>query len=101
MTIGDNVVTDFSNRVDRALGRRQPQRTEEVRSMALPQSIRNAGEPWSRADLARLKELAADNIPPSVIGLRLGRPEESVLMKALQVGITLTPLNKPPYGDLS
>ena len=67
--------------------------------MALPQSIRNAGEPWTREDLTRLKELAEDNIPPSVIGLRLGRPEEAVIVKADQAGITLTPLNKAPYGS--
>jgi len=66
--------------------------------MGLPQSIRNAGEPWTDQDVARLEELAAENIPPSVIGLRLGRPEEAILDKATQAGITLTPDYKPPYG---
>ncbi|TWD81338.1 hypothetical protein FB561_2450 [Kribbella amoyensis] len=69
--------------------------------MALPQSIRNAGEPWTRKELARLKEFAADNIPPSVISLRLGRPVDSVLTKAGQLGIRLSPLDKPPYGLLT
>ena len=64
----------------------------------LPQSIRNAAEPWTAQELNKLKALAAENLPPSVIGLRLGRPEGAILSKALQAGITLTPLNRPPYG---
>ncbi|MEU4603406.1 hypothetical protein AB0F43_10540 [Kribbella sp. NPDC023972] len=66
--------------------------------MALPQSIRNAAEPWTAKELRKLKELAADNLPPSVIGMRLGRPEPAVLNKALQLGIPILPLNRPPYG---
>jgi hypothetical protein len=68
--------------------------------MGLPQSICNAGEPWTEEDLAELQELAADNVPPSVIGVRLGRPQEAVEMKAIEVGITLSPENRPPYGVL-
>jgi hypothetical protein len=66
--------------------------------MALPQSIRNAGEPWTRQELAELEELAADNIPPCVIGLRLGRPEDAIVDQARRSGVKLTPLNRPPYG---
>jgi hypothetical protein len=68
--------------------------------MALPQSISNAGEPWSEEDLSQLQELAADNIPPSVIGIRLGRPQKAVEDKATEAGITLSPENRPPYGVL-
>ncbi|WP_202865737.1 hypothetical protein [Kribbella turkmenica] len=48
--------------------------------------------------MSKLKELAADNLPPSVISMRLGRPEAAILSKALQAGIRLMPLNRPPYG---
>jgi hypothetical protein len=68
--------------------------------MALPQSIRNAGEPWTTQDLSKLEELAADNFPPCVIGLRLGRPEDAVVDQAVRTGVKLTPLNRPPYGVL-
>jgi hypothetical protein len=68
--------------------------------MALPQSIRNAGEPWTIQDLSKLEKLAADNFPPCVIGLRLGRPEDAIVDQALRTGIRLTPLNRPPYGVL-
>ncbi|GAB2677973.1 hypothetical protein [Kribbella swartbergensis] len=66
--------------------------------MGLPQSIRNAAEPWTAKELSKLEELAADNVPPSVIGMLLGRPEAAILSKAMQAGIRLTPLNRPPYG---
>ncbi|GAA1589407.1 hypothetical protein GCM10009789_48830 [Kribbella sancticallisti] len=66
--------------------------------MALPQSIRNAGEPWTDQEVAQLKALAADNIPPPVISVRLGRPETAIEGKAAQAGITLNPQHKPPYG---
>jgi hypothetical protein len=68
--------------------------------MALPQSIRNAGKPWTEKDLTKLEELAADNVPPCVIGMRLGRPQEAVEVKAIEAGITLSPANRPPYGVL-
>ena len=64
----------------------------------LPLSIRNAEEPWTAREVSTLKQLAAANLSPSLIGLRLGRPEPAILSKAVQAGITLTPLNRPPYG---
>jgi hypothetical protein len=64
----------------------------------LPQSTRNAAEPWTAKDLSLLERLAAANLPPSVISLRLGRPEPAIQTKAVQAGIKLTPLNRPPYG---
>lgn len=66
--------------------------------MVMAQSIRNANEPWTEDDIAELAELAAGNIPPCVIGLRLGRPEAAVRAKAAEAGITLQPDYRPPYG---
>lgn len=66
--------------------------------MALPQSIRNAAEPWTAKEISKLKKLAAENLPPSVISLRLGRPVPAIRSKAAQAGIELNPLNRPPYG---
>jgi hypothetical protein len=45
-----------------------------------------------------LAEFAVSNIPPCVIGVRLGRPQAAVQQKAVQVGITLQPAQRPPYG---
>ena len=65
---------------------------------SLPQSICNAAEPWTAKEVSRFKRLAAENLPVSVISLRLGRPEVAILHKAVQDGIVLTPRNRPPYG---
>ncbi|MEU0090608.1 hypothetical protein [Kribbella sp. NPDC006257] len=65
---------------------------------AQSQSYRNAAGPWTADEVAWLSELAADNFPPSVIGLRLGRPEQAVAVKAAQVGVRLLPDECPPYG---
>jgi hypothetical protein len=65
----------------------------------LPQSVSNAAEPWTAMELGRLEDLARRNFPPCVIGIRLGRPEIAVTQKAAQVGITLEPSNRPPYGN--
>ncbi|MFF1820716.1 hypothetical protein ACFVWG_25645 [Kribbella sp. NPDC058245] len=69
-----------------------------MRSMVLPQSVSNAEKPWTEKELARLGEFAASNIPPCVIGIRLGRPQAAVQQKAAQAGITLQPAQRPPYG---
>jgi hypothetical protein len=65
---------------------------------AQSQSYRNAAGPWTADEVAWLSELAADNFPPSVIGLRLGRPEQAVALKAAQLGVRLLPAQCPPYG---
>jgi hypothetical protein len=66
--------------------------------MVLPQSVCNAEKPWTEQEIAALDEFAASNIPPCVIGVRLGRPQAAVQQKAVQVGITLQPAQRPPYG---
>ena len=85
------------NRAKWALEDRQPR--ERVRAMnPLPQSTRNAAEPWTAKEVRQFEKLAAENLPPSVISLRLGRPVAAILTKAVEAGIKLTPLNRPPYG---
>ncbi|MFK4084780.1 hypothetical protein ACI2LF_11760 [Kribbella sp. NPDC020789] len=66
--------------------------------MAVQQSVRNASEPWTDEEVAELEQLAADNLPISLIGLRLGRPDVAVKAKAGEEHITLLPRNRPPYG---
>ncbi|MEV8379240.1 hypothetical protein AB0P21_41275 [Kribbella sp. NPDC056861] len=68
--------------------------------MAVQQSICNAGEPWTGAEIAQLRRLAENNLSVCVISLRLGRPEVAVKAKATQANITLLPRNRLPYGRL-
>jgi hypothetical protein len=59
---------------------------------------RNKNKSWSSGDLRKLRQLARDNTPTRVIGLKLGRSETSVRGKAQREGISLRPTNRSPYG---
>ena len=59
---------------------------------------RNSGDPWSEDDIAQLHQLAEENTPTRVIGLKLGRTPEAVQSKASAEGISLKPVNQSPYN---
>jgi hypothetical protein len=59
---------------------------------------RNSGKPWSPSDGQRLGDLAKQNTPTRVIGLKLGRTEDAVRSKASELGIPLKPTNQSPYN---
>lgn len=58
----------------------------------------NHGKPWSSQDVRELKQLARENTPTRVMGLKLGRTPASVQGKASTEGISLKPTNQSPYG---
>lgn len=58
----------------------------------------NSGKPWSNDDVKHLKELAKENTPTRVMGLKLGRSEEAVYSKAADENISLKPTNQSPYN---
>lgn len=66
--------------------------------MAKPEYIRNSGKQWTPQEERKLKELAKENTPTRVIGLKLGRPEAGVYSKAGELGISLQPPNQSPYN---
>lgn len=59
---------------------------------------RNSGKNWSKSDEAQLKNLAKQNTPTRVIGLKLGRTEGSIRSKASELGTSLKPTNQSPYN---
>ncbi|MDD5068202.1 MAG: hypothetical protein PHS53_00740 [Candidatus Pacebacteria bacterium] len=63
-----------------------------------PRYIRNTGKPWTPENERKLSELAKKNTPTRVIGLLLGRTEDSVRNRAGQNGVSLKPTNQSPYG---
>jgi hypothetical protein len=63
-----------------------------------PKYIRNTGDPWTAADEKELRELADQNTPTRVIGLKLGRTEDAIRAKAAELGISLKPTNQSPYN---
>ena len=60
--------------------------------------IRNSGKNWTKSDVTQLRSLAKENTPTRVIGLKLGRTEDSVRTKASQAGVSLKPTNQSPYN---
>ncbi len=55
-------------------------------------------EEWMQQEVQRLSQLAQQNTPTRVIGLKLGRTEDSVRAKASEEGISLQPWNQSPYN---
>lgn len=60
--------------------------------------IRNAGKHWTSQEEQKLSQMAKQNTPTRVIGLKLGRPENGVRSKASEIGISLRPTNQSPYN---
>jgi hypothetical protein len=61
-------------------------------------STKNAGKHWTPQEVMQLKQLAKENTPTRVIGLKLGRPEGGVYAKASEQGVSLAPTNQKPYN---
>lgn len=58
----------------------------------------NHGKPWTAKDVKELKQLAKENTPTRVIGLKLGRTPDAVQGKASGEGLSLKPTNQSPYN---
>lgn len=58
----------------------------------------NHGKSWTDANVKQLKQLAKENTPTRVIGLKLGRTEDSVQSKASEENVSLKPTNQSPYN---
>lgn len=58
----------------------------------------NHGKQWSSAEVQQLKQLAQQNTPTRVIGLKLGRTEDAVRAKAGDSSVSLKPTNQSPYN---
>lgn len=61
----------------------------------------NHGKAWSRGDDQQLRQLAQQNTPTRVMGLKLGRTEEAVRSHASDLGVSLKPTNQSPYNRRS
>ncbi|HEY0427486.1 MAG TPA: hypothetical protein VGC76_06745 [Pyrinomonadaceae bacterium] len=58
----------------------------------------NHNKEWSKPEVKELKHLATENTPTRVIGLKLGRTENSIRSKASAENISLKPTNQSPYN---
>jgi hypothetical protein len=64
----------------------------------MSKSTRNTGKPWTPADNQQLRQLARENTPTRVIGLKLGRTEDAVRTHAAVENVSLKPTNQSPYN---
>ena len=64
----------------------------------MSKSTRKTGKSWTSADKGKLKQLANQNTPTRVIGLKLGRTEDAVRSKASDLKVSLKPTNQSPYN---
>jgi hypothetical protein len=58
----------------------------------------NHGKAWTATQVKQLEALAKGNTPTRIIGLKLGRTEDSIYAKASDENISLAPTNQRPYG---
>lgn len=58
----------------------------------------NHNKNWTSSDVSQLKQLAGQNTPTRVIGLKVGRTPAAVQQKASQENISLKPTNQSPYN---
>lgn len=59
---------------------------------------KNHGKPVTKETVNQVKDLANHNTPTRVIGLKIGRTEDSVYKIASDNNISLKPTNQKPYG---
>jgi hypothetical protein len=53
---------------------------------------------WTPAQVKELKQLAKENTPTRVIGLKMGRTPEAIQAKAAGAKVSLKPTNQSPYN---
>jgi len=73
------------------IGRKGPRK-------ANPSYKRRSRQPWSSADLRKLRQLADGNTPTGVMSVKLQRPIGAIRSKAQREGISLKPVNRSPYN---
>jgi len=61
------------------------------------ESSTNTGKRWTVTQLRQLRQLASQNTPTRVIGLKLGRSENAVRTKASEKGVSLKSKNHSSF----
>lgn len=59
---------------------------------------KNQGKHWTDKEVKDLKDLAKQNTPTRVMGIKLGRSEDAIYAKASDEGISLKPTNQSPHN---
>lgn len=64
----------------------------------MAKSTRNAGTRITQSDVSQVRQLARENTPTRVIGLKIGRTANAVQSIASNNNISLKPTNQAPYN---
>jgi hypothetical protein len=59
---------------------------------------KNHRAPWTPADDRQLGALARQNTPTPLIAHKMQRTEDAIRAHASEIGLSLKPTNKSPYG---
>ena len=73
-----------------------PKAEVEVRLKKL-ESGTNTGKRWTATQVKQLRQLASQNTPTRLIGLKLGRTENAVRTKASEKGLSLKSTNQSSF----
>lgn len=73
------------------IGRKGPRKAD-------PAYKRRTRQPWTPADVDKLKQLAKGNTPTGVMSIKLRRPIAAIRSKAQREGISFRPVNRSPYN---
>jgi hypothetical protein len=69
--------------------------SKRISTKTKTKSSANTGKRWTPTQVKQLRQLASRNTPTRVIGLKLGRTEKAVRIKASEKGVSLKPTNHP------
>jgi hypothetical protein len=84
-------------RVEVSLAKKVSARNSKWGSTKSQNASSNTGKRWTSTQLKQLRQLARQNTPTRVIGLKLGRTENAVRTKASEKGVSLKLKNQPSY----
>ena len=59
-------------------------------------ATRNVGKIWTKEDISQLRELAKENRPLRIIGIKVGRSPYAIRTKASEKGISLRRTKQSP-----
>jgi hypothetical protein len=65
---------------------------------ANPKYKRRSREPWTKAEVKELRQLAKADTLTGVISLKMQRPPHSISGKASREGTSLKPVSRSPYN---
>lgn len=61
-------------------------------------AAKNSHKQWTSNEEVQLRKEAKGNTPTRVIGIKHGRTPDAIQSKAQELGVSLNPHNRSPYG---